>query len=145
MTAPIKLYAIEIQPRDFALTGFKLDNGFEYSGILLFDTPEKAQCSINEDIAAAIESRDEEGLDSDDEDYTSDDEIRDDHGSVAQVLIHADGQSFNDVGHSLAGYIGRSEGKTSHDVERHIGEYFKYAVKIAASKERTNDSDCLQP
>lgn len=141
---PIKRFAIELDMRDYALTSFKLNGGFEYSGILLFDTLEQAQASINEDIKHAIASRDEDGLDEGDDDYVSDDEIKDDHGSVAEMLIHADGKIFNELGHDVAAYIGRSQEQSAQEVERHVAEFFKHTTK-GSKKQHVPDSDGPQP
>jgi hypothetical protein len=143
-TTPIKRYAIETMLRDYALTSFKLNGGFEYSCILLFDTPEQAQASINEDIKHAIASRDEDGLDENDDDYVSDDEIIDDQGSVAEMLIHADGKIFNELGQDVAAYIGRSQDQTAQEVERHVAQFFKHTAK-GTKKQHVPDSDGPQP
>jgi hypothetical protein len=143
-TTPIKLYAIEHDTRDYALTSFKLNSGFEYTGILLFDSFAKAQASVNEDIANAIATRDESGLDEDHEDYVHDDELEEDGGSVAEILIHADGKIFNALGHNIAAYIGRSHEQSAEEVERHVAEYFKHATK-GAKKQHEPDNDGPQP
>lgn len=143
-STPITRYAIEFDVRDYGLTSFKLSNGFEYTGIMLFDSVEQAQASVNEDKAHAIASREEGGLDEDDDDYVTDDEIENDAGEVAEILIHADGKIFNALGHDIAGYVGRSNEQSAEEVERHVAEFFKHTTK-GTKKLHVPDSDGPQP
>jgi predicted nucleic acid-binding Zn-ribbon protein len=139
----IKAFAIEHGMREFSFGGFELDNGYEYVGISLFETAALAQADINADIALAKDNRDEEGLVEGDDDYASDDEIENDNGSVAEVVIHADGQMFDSYGLNLTPIMAASQNQTHQQVAENMVQYFNYAV--AREKKPSVESDGPQP
>jgi hypothetical protein len=140
MTLPIKLFAVEQEPRSFDLTSFTLSNGFQYSGILLYQTHAEAQKSINDDLAHALAERDEEGLDEDDDDYRPDDEIDEEMGSVAAVHLHEDGSIFDDFGFNIAAGIGLPNDQTEEQVKEHVAQYYQHALK-GIKKQHHQESD----
>ncbi|WP_122531313.1 hypothetical protein [Pseudomonas viridiflava] len=141
---PLKLYAIELAPRDFSLTQFTLDNGHAYSGVRLFDTQKLAQADIDSDVKQAMLER--EDLDPGDEDYEdeykSDDEIRNEMGSVAPLLITADGQVHDAFGQDLSGFIGRSEDQSPSQVSEHLKQLYAHMFE-RLKKQRSYESSGL--
>lgn len=140
MPAPITLYAIEHDPRDYDLTSFKLSSGLQYEGILLYNSLAEAQISIDSDIAAAKERRDEDGLDEDDDDYQPDEEIENDAGSVAPVTIHHDGSIFDAAGFDISSDIGNRFDKQPSDVKADVAELFTDVSK-GLKKQRNHEVD----
>lgn len=139
----ITAFAIEHDLRDFSFSGFPLDNGFEYAGIQLFETAALAQADIDEDVHHALARRDEEGLDVEDEDYRSDVEVKLEQGSVATVVIHADGQLFDSLGQDLTPHVAPLLNQTPQQVAENMAQYFFHAV--GRIKAKTLESDSLQP
>lgn len=119
---PIRLYAIELEPRDFSITQFTLNNGFEYSGVRLFATHKLAMADIDDDVRQAMTER--QDLDPEDEDYKTDSDIRDEMGSVTPLLIHSDGRVLDIIGNDMAAYIGRSEDQSPTTVAQHISQLY---------------------
>lgn len=124
---PIRLYAIELEPRDFTFTQFTLNNGFKYSGVRLFATHKLAMADIDDDVRRAMNER--EALHPEDEEYKTDSEIRDDMGSVTPLLIYADGRVLDISGNDMAAYIGRSESLSATVVAQHISQLYAQESK----------------
>lgn len=124
MSAPIQLYAIEIESmsgRSFDHTELPLDSGFVYKAIQLFESAQSAQADIDSDVAHARASAMED-LDEDEE--LDEDDIE--SGSVTPVLLHQDGSIFDTYGENLTGAISMQSGLSVVEVTQHIAEYYKH-------------------
>jgi hypothetical protein len=142
MSAPIQLYAIEIESssgRSFDHTELPLDSGFVYKAIQLFESAQSAQADIDSDVAHARASAMED-LD-DDEEFDEDDI---ESGNVTPVLLHQDGSIFDTYGENLTGAISMQSGLSVVEVTQHIAEYYKHESR-RLRKEAQKADDGIAP
>jgi hypothetical protein len=137
MSTPIQRFAIEIESmsgRSFDLTDFPLDNGFVYKAVQLFDSRQLAQADIDEDVAAERQAA-MENLD-DDEEFDEDDI---EGGSVTPVMLHQDGQIFDNFGENLAPAIAKQSNLSVEEVTQHVAEYYRDASRKLRKEAHKSD------